>query len=109
MSVDEISCSENVRISGTSASAPGLAGFLTLLNDARLTAGKSPLGFLNPLLYSGKLHGDAFRDTTVGSNAAFSVGCNYTLGFPAVKGWDAATGFGSPVFKPMMEQVLALP
>jgi len=99
----------NVRISGTSASAPGLAGFLTLLNDARLAAGKSTLGFLNPLLYSGKLSGDAFRDTTVGSNPSFSPGCNYTLGFPAMEGWDAATGFGSPVFEPMLKQVMALP
>jgi len=99
----------NVRISGTSASAPGLAGFLTLLNDGRLAANKTPIGFLNPLLYSGKLSGDAFRDTTIGSNPAFTPGCNYTLGFPALEGWDAATGFGAPVFQSMLEQVLALP
>lgn len=39
---------------GTSASAPIFAGVVSLLNDARLNAGKSPLGFLNPMLYKAK-------------------------------------------------------
>ena len=39
-------------ISGTSASAPTFAGIVALLNDANLAAGKPPLGFLNPMLYS---------------------------------------------------------
>ena len=36
---------------GTSASAPTVAGMLTLINDARLNAGKPPLGFVNSRLY----------------------------------------------------------
>lgn len=35
---------------GTSASGPIFAGVVGLLNDARLAAGKPPVGFLNPLL-----------------------------------------------------------
>jgi subtilase family serine protease len=39
-------------ISGTSAAAPTFAGIVSLLNDANIAAGKPPLGFLNPMLYS---------------------------------------------------------
>lgn len=37
---------------GTSASAPTFAGIIALLNEVRLSAGQSSLGFLNPWLYS---------------------------------------------------------
>jgi len=101
---------KNVRISGTSAAAPGAAGLFTLLNDARIAAGKSVLGCINPLLYSGKLQAaGGFKDTTQGSNYAYSPGCNYTSGFPALEGWDAATGFGSPIFEALKTAVLELP
>jgi tripeptidyl-peptidase-1 len=43
---------QNASVDGTSASAPFFAGFITLLNDVRLTAGLSPFGFLNPFIYS---------------------------------------------------------
>lgn len=79
-------------LDGTSVSSPVAAGVLTLVNDALLAAGKPPLGFLNPLLYAG--NGAGFNDITTGS----VTGCNST-GFPAKKGWDAASGFGSPDFK----------
>ncbi len=55
---------------GTSAAAPVVAGILALLNDARLRAGKSTLGFVNPLLYA--LGSPALNDITGGS----AVGCN---------------------------------
>ena len=35
-------------IYGTSASAPVVASMITLINDARITAGKNPVGFINP-------------------------------------------------------------
>lgn len=38
-------------VGGTSASAPIWAGVLSLLNQHLLEAGKSPIGFANPLLY----------------------------------------------------------
>lgn len=77
-------------VGGTSASSPTFAAIIALVNDALLAAGKKPLGFLNPWLYS-KAH-KTFTDVTIGS----SYGCN-TTGFPAQKGWDAVTGFGTPV------------
>lgn len=78
-------------VDGTSASAPIFAGIVALLNDARLAQGNSPLGFLNPWIYSVADEG-GFTDVVKGS----TTGCN-TTGFPAVEGWDAASGFGTPV------------
>ena len=78
------------QLDGTSASTPTVAGILTLVNDALLAAGKPVLGFLNPCLYT-SLH-KAFTDITNGSAA----GCD-SEGFPAQAGWDAVTGFGTPV------------
>jgi hypothetical protein len=37
-----------------------------MLNDARISAGKTPLGFLNPFLYSAGY--TALNDITVGNN-----------------------------------------
>ena len=60
-----------------SASAPTFAGFVALLNDARIKAGLPPLGFLNPLIYAiGKKRPGAFNDITTGHNP----GCG-TQGF----------------------------
>ena len=57
------------------------AGVVSLLNDYLISKGKSPLGFLNPLIYSKAASG--FNDITSGSNP----GCG-TNGFSAGKGWD---------------------
>ena len=57
------------------------AGVISLLNDHLISNGKSPLGFLNPMIYSKGVPG--FNDITSGSNP----GCN-TTGFPATEGWD---------------------
>jgi len=46
------------------------AGVFALLNDFRLSQGKSTLGFINPLIYSTASSG--FNDITAGSNP----GCN---------------------------------
>lgn len=42
----------SLSISGTSVSTPVFASVIALLNDKLIAAGKSPFGFLNPLLYS---------------------------------------------------------
>ncbi|VDC03294.1 unnamed protein product [Peniophora sp. CBMAI 1063] len=78
-------------VSGTSASSPAFAGVVSLLNDYRLSQGKSSLGFLNPLFYSTAASG--FNDITSGSNP----GCS-TNGFSTAKGWDPVTGLGTPNF-----------
>jgi tripeptidyl-peptidase-1 len=77
-------------VGGTSASSPTFAAVIALVNDALIAKGKKPLGFLNPWLYSKAYK--TFTDVTIGS----SFGCN-TTGFPAQKGWDAVTGWGTPV------------
>lgn len=74
-----------------SAATPTAASIISLVNDALISAGKPALGFLNPWLYSKGY--EAFTDITNGS----AIGCD-TAGFPAANGWDAVTGFGTPVF-----------
>ena len=76
-------------IGGTSAASPTFAGIVALLNDARIAAGKPPLGFLNPLIYSQATH--AFNDITIGSNP----GCG-TQGFKCTVGWDAGKSTAHP-------------
>ncbi|KAF2476738.1 tripeptidyl-peptidase 1 precursor [Lindgomyces ingoldianus] len=83
-------------ISGTSASAPLTSGIMALVNDALIASGKSPLGFMNPWLYSKGYKG--FTDITKGS----SHGCN-TDGFPTKEGWDPITGFGTPNFPELVK------
>jgi tripeptidyl-peptidase-1 len=89
-------------VSGTSASAPVVAGMITLANAARLTAGKSSLGFLNPALYG---NGAAVaNDITSGRNNCCAGQNIYNVvccphGYTAFKGWDPVTGFGSLNYK----------
>ncbi|KAI0356085.1 subtilisin-like protein [Trametes cingulata] len=85
-------------VDGTSASSPTFASIVALLNDQLLNAGQSPLGFLNPFLYSKGV--SALNDITSGSNP----GCG-TDGFPAVTGWDAVTGLGTPDFQKLLAVV----
>lgn len=84
-------------ISGTSASSPLTAGIFSLVNDALISRGKAPLGFLNPWLYKKGYKG--LNDITKGS----SHGCNVE-GFPVAEGWDPVTGFGTPNFPELLKQ-----
>ena len=78
---------------GTSASAPLWAGFTALVNQSRAIAGKGPIGFPNPALYSfgpggvnASRYSADFHDIADGSN---------NIPFVAVPGYDNATGLGS--------------
>ncbi|ETW85061.1 serine protease S53 [Heterobasidion irregulare TC 32-1] len=82
---------ETGTVAGTSCSSPIFASVVALLNDELIAAGKSPLGFLNPFLYS--TGASALNDITTGNNP----GCN-TNGFSARAGWDPVTGLGTPNF-----------
>merc|ERR1712216_749090 len=66
-------------VAGTSCASPTASGVVALLNDARLLAGKSTLGFLNPLIYK---MADDWNDITEGS----SSGCDMGDGWPAAPG-----------------------
>jgi tripeptidyl-peptidase-1 len=78
----------SVSLSGTSAAAPAVAGMFSLINDALLNAGHSPLGFANPFLYANE---GAFLDIVHGNNGGPGQGA----GFDAVPGYDPASGLGS--------------
>jgi tripeptidyl-peptidase-1 len=84
----------NTLLDGTSASTPTASAVISLVNDALIAAGRPPLGFLNPWLYGGGFR--AFTDITSGS----AIGCD-TQGFPAKQGWDAVSGWGTPVSFPI--------
>ncbi|KAF7527340.1 hypothetical protein G7054_g10491 [Neopestalotiopsis clavispora] len=71
---------------GTSASAPVFASLVNMINEKRLAAGKSPVGFVNTVLYENP---GVLNDITNGQNP----GCG-TNGFSAVAGWDPVTGLG---------------
>lgn len=88
-------------IGGTSASAPVFASILNRINEERIAAGKSTIGFANPTMYENP---QMFHDITVGSNP----GCN-TQGFACAAGWDPVTGLGTPNYPAMLEVFLALP
>jgi tripeptidyl-peptidase-1 len=93
--------------SGTSASTPVFAGMITMINDARLAAGKSVLGFLNQALYS--LDASVWNDIVTGDNrctANTSICC--PQGFSASKGWDPVSGLGTPKYQSLKTALLAL-
>ncbi|KAF2999996.1 hypothetical protein E8E14_000857 [Neopestalotiopsis sp. 37M] len=86
---------------GTSASSPIFAALVTRINEERLAAGKSPVGFVNPTLYENP---DVLNDIVTGNNP----GCG-TKGFSCAKGWDPVTGLGTPNYPKMLELFMSLP
>ncbi|EMD00234.1 hypothetical protein BAUCODRAFT_119783 [Baudoinia panamericana UAMH 10762] len=86
---------------GTSASAPIFAALVTRINEERISAGKGPIGFINPVLYQ---HPEILNDIVNGTNP----GCG-TSGFDAVPGWDPVTGLGTPNYPKMLSLFMSLP
>lgn len=85
---DQIACQAN-EYGGTSFAAPMWAAFIALVNQRRISEGKSTLGSLNPAIYKQNvtsLYKSDFHD--IGSGRS---GSRY-----AVKGFDLVTGWGSP-------------
>jgi subtilase family serine protease len=119
---------------GTSASSPQTAGLAALVNAARADAGKAPVGFLAPLLYSGigastadykdivpQHYGSApkaFAGTDVGIGTVLkSVGDLVdnqmwevpVAGYPTTSGFDATTGWGTPKAPGFVASLTTLP
>ncbi|KAF2077572.1 hypothetical protein CYY_001113 [Polysphondylium violaceum] len=95
-------------IDGTSCSSPVLAGIISLLNGYRISVGKPPLGFINPLLY--QLYEDnpaAYNDIEKGNNYCTEHCCAET-GFESAKGYDAVTGLGTPVYQEFLNYIQTL-
>ncbi|RDW61306.1 hypothetical protein BP5796_11198 [Coleophoma crateriformis] len=86
---------------GTSASAPAFGALLNQINENRLAAKKSPVGFINPTLYANP---QVMNDITNGGNQ----GCG-TPGFQSVQGWDPVTGLGTPNYPAMLALFMSLP
>jgi hypothetical protein len=88
-------------VGGTSCASPLWAGFMALVNQqATSNSGKS-VGFINPAVYaigSGAGYTTDFHDTTTGNNFSTSSPAK----FPAVTGYDLATGWGSPTGSAMI-------
>jgi subtilase family serine protease len=87
------------RFGGTSAGSPQWAGLIALADQ--MAGGR--VGDINKTLYKlgkGNTASTYFHDTTVGDNsvpAVPSIPGTPIAGFPAVPGWDEATGWGSPI------------
>jgi tripeptidyl-peptidase-1 len=90
-------------VGGTSASAPVFAGIVSLLNEQRINAGKSAMGFLNPFIYANP---QAFTDVVKGDNKLGRGGMPQP-GFECAKGWDPVTGVGTPVFPKLLKAAMA--
>ena len=81
-----------------------MAAAVALMDQQAQSHHQPPLGFINPLLYSlagSRKRASVLSDVTIGSNDVGSVlpkdaGGGKPLGvYPARRGFDAATGWGS--------------
>ena len=68
---------------------------LQAIHEARLQAKMPAMGFLNPFVYK---NADAFFDVVKGINAIGRGTGPLGYGFNCTKGWDPATGVGTPNF-----------
>jgi hypothetical protein len=87
---------------GTSCGAPLWAAFTSLVNEERASAGIGPLGFPNPAIYAiakTSSYASVFHDIADGST---------NLYYPAVMGFDDATGWGTPNGEPLYEELISL-
>ena len=98
-------------VAGTSCASPTAGGLFSLVNDARLAAGKLQLGHLNPLLYQLKTSCPAcFQGVTKGGNPDQAGGCDGQCFFADPKGgWSPTVGLGAPRFDALVTEALKLP
>ena len=79
------------------------ASILVVINNKRLTAEKSTIGFVSPTMYA---HSESFTDIVSGSNP---MGV-YGLGeFTALHGWNPAAGAGTPNTAALSDGFMSLP
>ena len=96
---------------GTSMAAPVVASIFNRINEERINAGKSVIGFVNPTLYQ---HPEMFNDITIGNqdkggpNGDGEPSACGNKGFSAVDGWDPVTGLGTPRYHAMLRVFMRL-
>jgi len=118
-------------VGGTSAASPQTAGLVALVSAARASAGKTPIGFLSPVLYQGvgataytditpQHYGSApttFPGTVIGGGSvAKSAGDLQdnqiwqvaVAGYATTNGYDATTGWGVPRAAAFVKQLAAM-
>jgi len=97
---------------GTSAGSPQWAAITAIADQV---AGRR-LGYLNSAFYqirsTAPNYGPSFHDITVGDNSALEVDASKAYvevrGYPALPGWDATTGVGSPKADGLVSRLIAL-
>ncbi|MCP4216953.1 MAG: hypothetical protein GY765_20050, partial [bacterium] len=100
---------------GTSSVAPMWTSFITLVNERRMELYKKPLGYVNKHLYEIAAKGGCFNDITRGNNRPDMEEMNGELvpvenapGYDAQVGYDACTGWGSPIGDKLFDALVAL-
>ncbi|KAH8812884.1 Pro-kumamolisin, activation domain-containing protein [Xylogone sp. PMI_703] len=98
---------------GTGPSVTTFASLITQINGERLAAGRSTVGFINPVLYT---HPEVLKDVTIGGSEGCGSPPSCSFGqiciapaFPATEGWDPVTGLGTPNYPKMLEVFMRLP
>ncbi len=119
---------------GTSAASPQTAGLVALVNAARASAQKQPIGFLDPILYSGVGASGDYTDivpqhegtapaTFAGSEIGVAGPVDKSVGdlednqlwgssvpgYATTMGYDATTGWGTPNAGPFVNDLAATP
>ncbi len=101
---------------GTSDASPMWAGFTALVNQGRAQAGKGPIGFINLALYSFG-PGGVNRYTQAGGAVTDHYALDFhdiadgsnNIPYPAIKGYDLATGLGTFNGGNLLNDLVALP
>jgi hypothetical protein len=91
----------NYNVGGTSCAAPLWAGLTALMNEQALASGRTPVGFINPAVYSIPNYSGSFHDITTGNNTSPQSPNK----FFAVAGYDLCTGWGTPAGQALIDAV----
>ena len=99
------------RFGGTSCGAPQWAAITAIMNQKAAMRE----GFLNRGIYTigtnNTLYPASFHDITTGTNSALEFDSSNNpvtvIGYSAGTGWDATTGFGSPIGSSVVDSLIA--
>ncbi len=83
--------------------APLWVSLIALINEGRALQGKAALGFINDKLYALAAQGGLFNDVVNGNN---SIAEGYP-GYEAMAGFDACSGWGTPIGAKIVDGLLA--